>query len=309
MAGGADLSSKQGNLRGLILLSRPLNLGIAAATLLLLKFGWLSRWEPLGSVGLLPWVPFAEGVLIVVLLMMSGNWINAYFDVHEDRINRPDLALVDRTVKRRVLILAHLSVNATGLLLAIHLSWSLGSSLPLTVATLVSFLLWRYSTRWKSTPLLGNVVVASLLGMVPLWLAVLESPLTEATHRRSLWLGMAAYGGLAMGVGLVRELAKDAMDVVGDRDAGKETYAVRRGTGALRTWCLSLLMIVALAYAYGTIWMMQDERAIGLWGAPLLPWVWSVSILSRPSPDWRRLAQASLAILLAGTIQCLWIPG
>ena len=43
---------------------------------------------------------FLEGLLVVVLFMAAGNWINAYFDVVEDRINRPDRAIVDRTVKR-----------------------------------------------------------------------------------------------------------------------------------------------------------------------------------------------------------------
>ena len=50
----SSLSSKRGNLRGLIRLARPLNLGIAASTLVLLKFGWLARWQPEVSVGLMP---------------------------------------------------------------------------------------------------------------------------------------------------------------------------------------------------------------------------------------------------------------
>ena len=73
---------------------------------LLLRFGWMARWGTDGEFTSLPWPLFLEGMGVVVLLMAAGNWINAYFDVVEDRINRPDRAIVDRTVKRRVLIVA-----------------------------------------------------------------------------------------------------------------------------------------------------------------------------------------------------------
>jgi len=305
----SSLSSKRGNLRGLIRLARPLNLGIAASTLVLLKFGWLARWQPEGSVGLLPTVHFAEGTLVVVLLMMSGNWINAYFDVQEDRINRPDRAIVGRTVKRRVLIIAHQSVNALGLLIALHLSGSLQSILPALIAALVSFSLWRYSTRWKATPLLGNVIVAALLGMVPVWLAALEAPFTAEGERFGLWLGMAAYGTIATGIGLVRELAKDALDVAGDREAGKNTFAVRRGTGAVRTLCLILLGSIAIAYVLGIGSFGALNASMWVWMAPMPFWLWSVMVTLKTEPRWKTLSRATLWTLLAGTLQCLWIPG
>lgn len=301
------LSSKRGNLRGLIRLARPLNLGIAASTLVLLKFGWLARWQPEGSVGLLPTVHFAEGTLVVVLLMMSGNWINAYFDVQEDRINRPGRAIVGRTIKRRVLIIAHQTVNALGLLAALHLSWSLRSMLPILIAALVSFSLWRYSTRWKATPLLGNTIVAALLGMVPVWLAALEAPFTAEGERFGLWLGMAAYGTIATGIGLVRELAKDALDVAGDREAGKNTFAVRRGTGAVRTLSLILLGAIAIAYVLGIFCTLN--ASMWLWMAPMPFWLWSVVVTLKTEPHWKILSRATLMTLLAGTLQCLWIPG
>ncbi len=309
MSRATSLSSKQGNLHGLIRLARPLNLGIAASTLVLLKFGWLARWQPEGSVGLLPTVSFAEGTLVVVLLMMSGNWINAYFDVHEDRINRPDRAIVGRTVKRRVLIIAHQTVNALGLLIALHLSWSLRSMLPILIAALVSFSLWRYSTHWKATPLLGNTIVAALLGMVPVWLAALEAPFAKESERLGLWLGMAAYGTIATGIGLVRELAKDALDVAGDREAGKKTFAVRRGTSAVRTLCLVLLAAIAIGYSLGIGFFGTLNASMWLWMAPMPFWLWSVMVSLKTEPHWKTLSQATLWTLLAGALQCLWIPG
>ena len=302
------LSSKPGNVRGLLRLARPLNLCIAAATLVLLRFGWLSRWQPAESAGHLPLGSFIEGVLVVVLLMMSGNWINAYFDVHEDRINRPDRAIVDRTVKRRVLILAHQTVNALGLLLALHLSWGLRSAMPLLLAALVSFSLWRYSTRWKARPLLGNAVVALLLGLVPVWLATITAPVTPQGHQAHLWSMLAAYGGIATGIGMVRELAKDALDVAGDREAGKMTFAVSKGTPAVRKLCLALLTTIAIAYSWGIALCGPLDTSLLNCMAPAPFWLWSVAVALKKEPHWRSLSRATLWTLLAGTLQCLWIP-
>ena len=154
------LSSKRGNLAGLWTLARPANLLYASATLLLLRFGWMARWAPEGQFLSLPLGLFLEGLLVVVLLMAAGNWINAYFDVVEDRINRPDRAIVDRTVKRRVLIVAHPVTHFIALCLALHLSVQLDRWAPLILAA-AAFVLWMYSARWKSIPLVGNGMVAA----------------------------------------------------------------------------------------------------------------------------------------------------
>ena len=122
-----SLSSKRSNLLGVLALSRPRNLAIAAVTLLLIRYGWMTRWNTGGASLQTSVFQIFEATLVMVLLMAAGNIINAYFDVQEDRINRPQRAIVDRTVKRRVLIFTHQVLNLLGLLIALHLSWGLGS--------------------------------------------------------------------------------------------------------------------------------------------------------------------------------------
>jgi 4-hydroxybenzoate polyprenyltransferase len=175
------------------------------------------------------------------------------------------------------------------------------------MAALVSFSLWRYSTRWKAAPLLGNTIVAALLGLVPVWLAALEAPFTPESDRFSLWLGMAAYGSIATGIGMVRELAKDAMDIRGDQEAGKITFAVSKGPGATRAVCIGLLSMVAVMYSMGIAWVSPPESLL-LWMAPLPFWVWSMTAVLSKEQKWRKLSRATLWTLLAGTLQCLWIP-
>ena len=46
-------------------------------------------------------------LLVPMLVGAAGNLINDYFDVREDRISKPEKALVGRTVKRRVVMVTH----------------------------------------------------------------------------------------------------------------------------------------------------------------------------------------------------------
>lgn len=304
------LSSKRGNLLGLIRLTRPKNLLIAAGAMVVMRQGWMARWaSPPADIHVTN-ADFLNGVTVLVLLMAAGNLINAYFDVHEDRINRPDRALVDRTVKRRVLIVAHQVLNLTGLALAAHLSWSLSTLTPFLLAVLVSFVMWNYSARWKSTTWLGNVAVAALLGLVPIWLLILESPQSTAAQVQSMWLNLGGYGAMALGIGFVRELVKDAQDTEGDQQAGKRTFPLSHGFKKTRRLALVVLVLVAFAYvaalAFSFDGLLDPQKV--LWLTPVPSWMASVLLLARKNTNWPALSKALLTLLIAGVIQCLWIP-
>jgi len=304
------LSSKRSNLRGIISLSRPRNLAIAAFTLCLIRYGWMARW-PLqeGALVTTP-IQIFEATLVMLLLMAAGNIINAYFDVQEDRINRPERAIVDRTVKRRVLIFTHQVLNLLGLALACHLSWSIGSAGPFLMAALVSWILWRYSASWKAKPLIGNAAIAMLLGLVPLWLAVMEAPNASPQMQLNLIQNLGAYGLMAMAIGMVREIAKDAMDIEGDGAAGKATFALKYGTAKTRWLCIALWTLVAVMYAGGVLrWgHISEPAAWATWAAPFPGWVYCLWLMMRAVPNWKVLSRATLATLILGIVQCLWVP-
>lgn len=304
------LSSKRGNFAGLVRLARPLNLVISAGTLMALRYGWMHRWSPEGSFTRLPLIDFLMGTLVVVLLMAAGNLINAYFDTTEDRINKPQRAIVDRLVKRRVLIIAHQILNGMGIALAAILSWKYGSIAHLLLPLLVSFLLWRYSARWKRLPFVGNAVVASLLGLVPIWLAILESPLHDAASRWALWWPLLGFGGMAFGIGMAREIAKDARDEPGDRAAGKNSIPIQFGQKATKRWVSGILLCMTVIYIFSVTSLMDSVRF-----DTLLPWLSPVpfmllAILASvvPQARWKWADRWTLAALVMGFLQAFWIP-
>lgn len=304
-----NLSSKRTNLGGVIRLTRPGNLAIAAATMAVLHWGWLTRWTEAPPPSKSGHLNLALGMAVVVLLMAAGNLINAYFDVDEDRINRPDRAIVDRSVKRRVLILTHQVLNALGLAAALWLTWRTGNPMLVSMAALISFLLWRYSARWKGRPNTGNIVVAALLAAVPLWLLTLEWSAWSATSRPIITAALCTFAGFAFAVGWQRELVKDALDIEGDRKAGKQTWAVVHGAERTRIRTTRGILLTFMLYAL-TIGMFNiHDNLLGLIGSAvpgltlLLAWI----SLRGSSPHWRRVNALLKWTLIIGFMQALWL--
>jgi len=305
-----NLSSKRTNLGGVIRLTRPGNLAIAAATMAVLHWGWLARWTEAPPPSKSGHLNLALGMAVVVLLMAAGNLINAYFDVDEDRINRPDRAIVDRSVKRRVLILTHQVLNGLGLAAALWLTWRTGNPMLVSMAALISFLLWRYSARWKGRPNTGNIVVAALLAAVPLWLLTLEWSAWPAPSRPMLAMALCTFAGFAFAVGWQRELVKDALDIEGDRKAGKQTWAVIHGAERTRIRTSRGILLTALLYTVPVYFISRPEQQLATAGS-LLPaltlliaW-WS---LRGTAPHWQRANTLLKWTLILGFVQACWLP-
>ena len=307
--GSSQLSSKRSNLWGVVRLTRPGNLAIAAATMCTLKWGWLDRW-PGSPASLSTGILMIAGTAVVVLLMAAGNLINAYFDVDEDRINRPERALVDRVVKRRVLILTHQVINALGIIVAIWLAFLTHNLLEAAVAVLISFLLWRYSARWKGRPIVGNFVVAALLAAVPLWLLLIEWKAWAPNEHLKLTAGLGTFAFFALAVGWMREMVKDALDIEGDRSAGKNTWAVLHGPEHTRRRIVQGTLATAAAYILLLSWLANLMSGIA-WAGTSLPAVfllltaWS---LRGEKPRWHKANQLLKWTLVAGFAQALWLP-
>ena len=82
-------------------LTRPWNV-LAMGSMVWIVMRWLSSdLAELWHLGQSGWI------VVPMLVGAAGNLINDYFDVREDRINKPNRALVGRLVKRRVVVVTH----------------------------------------------------------------------------------------------------------------------------------------------------------------------------------------------------------
>jgi 4-hydroxybenzoate polyprenyltransferase len=193
--------------------------------------------------------------LSTVMIAAAGYIINDYFDVKIDRINKPSQIVIDKSIKRRVAMGAHVVINILAFIIGVWLSWKynffyFGSF----VFGISIILLWFYSTNFKRMFLAGNLTVAFLTGMVPLLVALFELPLQiranshcfylANTNLNMLFVLVLIFSLFAFIVTLLREIIKDIEDVEGDRENGCTTLPVTFGPDRSKQIVAFLALIV-----------------------------------------------------------------
>jgi len=254
-------------------LLRPINLLIVAATAYALRW-WILKplvaSAPVQMKLTMSEFDFMILTLMLVLLTGAGNIINDYFDLRVDRINKPKRIIIDKLIKRRVAMAAHITLNAIAVIFGMYLSWKAQNLLLLAIPLFVAASLWYYSTSFKKQFLIGNVVVGIMAALLPLLVGIFELPklfnlyypvlaqfcednqttVGPANFFKLLWIWIFCYAAYAFAVTLVREVQKDMEDIEGDSAALYETLPIVWGVkkGVLFVVALLILIISSLIY-------------------------------------------------------------
>ncbi len=204
-------------------LLRPLNLGISALTVLMLA-------HVLGSIGEMALI--FSAIIVVLSYNAAANVLNDYMDRETDAVNRPNRPLSTGAVNLNTALIMIVIMFSIGTITAMFLSFeaklvSIGIALPLLIL---------YSLRLKKLPLIGNIVVAMLLGFTFLFSGFVFNGVQH----------MIVPAALAFGLTLIRELVKDIADMEGDGKASMRTFPIVAGLRASVTLAVFLAMITGL---------------------------------------------------------------
>jgi len=236
--------------QALFKMSRPNNLLMIVFAMFAFRFGFSHTIAPeeFGE-----WMQFLGMIVTIVLLTAGGNFINDYFDVRVDRINKPDAVYVETKVKRRVVILAHLVTTLLGILISFFVGKSMHSYLPFVVAIAVSIALALYTPFFKKRVLSGNLIVSLCIGMIPLW--------SVWPHLANLHIGFwtLIFSVFAFSVNFSREIVKDIEDAEGDAAENYKTLPVVMGTQTARIYAL-LFLFAALITAGVTLFIAATQQ-------------------------------------------------
>tara|TARA_B100000768_G_scaffold181856_1_gene206916 strand:- start:2191 stop:3213 length:1023 start_codon:yes stop_codon:yes gene_type:complete len=286
--------------------TRPVNLLIIAATMFTLRHFVEGGFIRLASspfkypmagftIYQISEIHFSLLTLIMVFLAASGNIINDYFDVKVDRINKPNRITIDRGFKRRVAMAAHHTFNAIAVSAGIYLGWAEKVWFYAITPIFIAGALWFYSFYLKKTFLLGNVLVALIVSIVPLWATygIINQPLiitADINGNSSLisdfyiffTLIVLAYTIQAYMISLFREIVKDAEDVKGDKEFGYKTLPILWGWNKTRRVLLVSMTLWFLVLLATTHYITSEFIAI--WGllfgilvaVPFLLSIWSL---------------------------------
>ena len=239
-------------------LLRPINLLIIAATMFGLAAYFDEYFVQFEGSSLIFSHTFILLVFSTLLIAGAGNIINDYFDVVADRINRPDKLIIDKHIKRRWAIVAHWAFNIIAFLIAIYLSIYYQSFWYVFVHLVSINILWFYSSYFKRTKVLGNLLIALLTALVPFLVGIFYQhelsgnhafiypfePL-GSTHYLILYIALC-FGFFAFFLNLAREIIKDIEDKKGDKELHAHTLPLT--VSIKKTKLISTFILVIPAF-------------------------------------------------------------
>jgi 4-hydroxybenzoate polyprenyltransferase len=167
--------------------------------------------------------------LSTVIIAAAGYLINDYYDVKIDYINRPERVVVDKVLKRRVVMVVHTVMNFAGIGLVSILSWKLG-----LLYFFAAFSLWLYSNQLKRMPFIGNLAVSCMSAGA---IAVV------AFYFQKNELLVYTYAVFAFCISLIREIIKDMEDLKGDQIFGCKTLPIVWGIRKTKKYIYILIAI------------------------------------------------------------------
>ncbi len=205
---------------------RPVNL-VLGALAVLIAAALMSAWPAWSAIG---WA-----IATVLTFNAAANALNDYFDFSTDLVNRPGRPLASGTLPRNAGWLLAVVLFVAGALAAFQLPLA-ARRIALIIALPLMVL---YTPLLKGLPLVGNAVIAAILGLAFLFAGAAFG------HLELMWTPF----GLAAGFTLLREVVKDVEDVAGDATAGTSTFTVRWGESA----GIKLALVLTLFLMFGCL--------------------------------------------------------
>lgn len=257
-------------------------------------------------------IQFSFLVAASVFIAAAGYIINDYFDINIDRINKPDIMILDKNVSRRWALAWHLALNIAGIVCT-AIAVNFFSRWYLVIANIMCIgLLWFYSARFKKDALIGNIIVSLLTAWTILIIFFSKYSLSDAFSGNNLaqikfFRFAVLYAGFAFIISLVREAIKDIEDMPGDEKFGCKTMPIIWGVTATKIYTavwLTILIILLITIQFYILqfrwWLAVAYCAIFI-TLPLL-YLFKELITARSTTDYHRLSNHTKLIMLTGIL-------
>jgi len=166
--------------------------------------------------------------VILCLIVGGGNSLNDYFDYKIDKVNKPNRPIPSGKIKRKNALYFSLFL--------FFISISLSLLLRTTAIIIVSFviiILIIYAKYSKCLSFYGNIIVATLVGLIFICAGFVLERMTATIIILSICAAL---------VTLSRELIKDIEDIKGDKQAGALTLPIQ--IGKVKTKSLAFIFII-----------------------------------------------------------------
>ncbi len=195
-------------------------------------------------------------IFVTILIAAGGYLINDLFDMHTDRINKPQMSYIPQQISLKSAWTWYWSLLVIGFVLSIIIAIKTKAMHLLWIYPLASGLLFAYSKSLKSTPLWGNMLVSLFTAFV--WVILFIAQMAVSTTESGFnygWLTAVClfYGLFAFLTNLIREIVKDLEDLEGDTARGLNTTAAAWGIPFTKNIVTGLTLSTVLCL---TVWAL-----------------------------------------------------
>lgn len=204
-----------------------------------------------------------------MLIAAAGYLINDIIDHEADKINKPDKIYLGEKFTKNKAIGIYVLLNLIGLEIAWILANQVGNKYLMLIYPASVLLLYLYSLKFKSIPLIGNIVVsffcAGVAGIV--LFAERKTFLFISHHQPDTFLKLnllfCGYIIFSFFSTLSRELIKDAEDLEGDKKTGVKTLPTVYGIPLAKKFILSINLILIGLTISATAWLFNSNYRTG----------------------------------------------
>jgi 4-hydroxybenzoate polyprenyltransferase len=255
-------------------------------------------------------------VFASLFIAAAGYIINDYFDINIDEVNKPQKMVVDKIISRRWAIAWHFMLSAGGVLLT-FLALPFWQKWYLVLANVLCVvLLWFYSTNFKKSLLIGNVVISLLTAWTILVIFFSKVSINDAftatdSSQPKFFRLAILYAGFAFISSLIREAVKDMEDMNGDAKYGCRTMPIVWGVNATKVyvavWLIVLiaLLIVLQVYVLQFKWWLAVGYSVLLIIGPLI-YLFSLLFKANTQADYHRLSSLVKFVMLTGILSMIF---
>ena len=239
-------------------------------------------------------INFSIYLIALISIIAGGYIINDIYDIEIDKINRPDSRIVEQKIKKENAKLLYYGLNMIGVFSGFYASNQIGKTWYGIIFIFFIFSLWKYSSHYKGSFLIGNFQIAFLTSLSIINIIIFDLiPIGIQTQDGSKIIAyiIFSYAAFAFLTTLIREIIKDLEDIEGDKKIGLNTLAINYGIAKTKNIITLLIIITIIGIAYFQYFQYSVLNSI--FSVTLLYWgVNTISVL------YTILVQIMLIILL-----------
>ncbi len=266
----------------------------------------------------LSFLGFCLLVFATVCISAAGYIINDYFDVNADMMNKPDSVIIGKCINRRNAMILHWVLSILGCISGVVVSYGISYESYSLMFIFIVGILWFYSTMFSKEPIIGNVIVAVLVAMVPLievlyeLLPILSLPIEAVSQLNinfeEIMLWSFGYAIFAFLLSLLREMVKDIEDVEGDRTYGRNTLPIAFGIRTARHTSVGVGLVILIAFVFVQVCKLHDVYSLFFINIGItIPFLYSLIILikAKNTEDYAKVSFCLKLVMMMGLLYLL----